>query len=104
MIPIVDQRPMCRALIAQPKMFHLTLLLPGSNKWRSGRLARLGKAIRFYQEELTFSQPQKRFVTSFVGAMTKHGNNGFLLFETRPKSDRVYISQHVVCQASMSCA
>jgi hypothetical protein len=92
MIPIVDQRPMCRALIAQPKMFHLTLPLPGSDKWRSGRLTRFGKAIRFYQEELAFPQPQKRFVTSFIGAMAKHRNNCFLLFESRPKSDRIHIS------------
>lgn len=90
MIAIVDQRPLCRAFIAQPKMFHLTLLLPRTDKGRSRRLARFGKTIRFYQEELAFPQPEKGFVTSRVGAMAKH-DDCFLLFETRSKSCRIHI-------------
>ena len=80
MIPVVDQRPLCRALIAQPKVFHLTLLLPGSDEWRGRGLARFGKAIGFYQEKLAFSKPKKRLVTLCISAMTKHGDNCFLLF------------------------
>lgn len=79
LIPIVNQGPLRRALIAQPVMFYLALLLPSTNKWRSRRLTRLRKAIGFYQEELTFPQSEKRFVASYVGTMAKHGNNCFLL-------------------------
>ena len=90
MIPIVDQRPMRGAFIAQPKMFHLTLLLPGSDKRRSRRLTGFRKAIRFYQEKLAFPQPEKRLLTSRIGAMTEHGDNCFLLsatgFEERSNS------------------
>src|SRR3974377_603377 len=80
-IPIVDERPLGRAFIAQPEVFHLTWLLPRADKRRSRGLARSCKTVRFYQEELTFPQPEKRFVASCIGAMTKHGDNCFLLFE-----------------------
>src|SRR3954468_1846669 len=54
-LAIVNQSPMRCALVAQPKVLHQSLPLPGTHKrWRN-RFAGLGDAISLHQEKLALS-------------------------------------------------
>lgn len=60
MFPIIDQRELRGAVIAQPIMLHQPLLSSGTNKWRSSWLARLCQLISLHQKQLPLSELEER--------------------------------------------
>jgi len=81
-LTIVDQRPLLRALVAQPVVFHLPLLLSCANKWWNRGLSRFCHAIRFDQKQPALPESEKWLVTLCVGAMTEHDVTAFRSLET----------------------
>lgn len=55
-IPIIDQRILRGAIIAQPIMLHQSLLSPRANKRRRRRLPRLRQLVSLYQKQLALSE------------------------------------------------
>lgn len=103
MVFIVYKRPLGRAGVAEPVVFHVSCQLFCADKWWHRRFARFGETLRFHQEEFAFSQSKKRPMAVSVGAVAKHGDN-CLLFFNLSKRVRIQQSMHVVCQASINCA
>ena len=72
MIPIVNQRPMCGAVITQPVVLYTPLLLPGANKRRHRSFSRFVHAVRLDQKQLAISEPKEGFATLGIGATAEH--------------------------------
>src|ERR1700758_1945800 len=75
MLLVVNQCPLRRAFVAQPVVFHMASQLFCADEWWDRWFTRFRETLGFYQEEFAFPQSQKRLMTSFIGAMTKHGNS-----------------------------
>lgn len=54
-VVVEDQRPLGRAIIAEPIVLHLPLLLAGTNKGRRGGFSRFVQPVGFYQKQFSFS-------------------------------------------------
>lgn len=102
MLTVVDQCPLRRALIAQPVVFHLSLLLPCSDKrWNRGR-SRSSQSICFHQEQLAFPEPQEGFVATCIGTMAKHDVTAFRSPENTSENSQIRIRVHVMCHSILA--
>jgi hypothetical protein len=71
-LPVIYQRPLRGAIIAQPIVLHQSLLLPGAHKRRRGGFSRFGHAVGLDQEKFAISEPKKGLATFRIGAPAKH--------------------------------
>ena len=102
MLTVVDQCPLPGALIAQPVVFYLPLLLPCSDKrWNRGR-SRSSQSTCFHQEELAFPEPQERFVALSIGTMAKHEVAAFRSPENTSENFQIRICMHVMCHSILA--
>jgi len=69
-------------------MLHQPLRLLGPDKGRSSRLA---DSVRFNQEQLSFTQLEKRFAATCIGALTEHSS---------PEHELCPIRLHFRCQTA----
>ena len=72
MIAVRDQRPLRGAIVAQPVVFDLPLLLAGANEGRGDGLSRLGHPVGLDQKQLAFPESEEGFRTSRIGALAEH--------------------------------
>ena len=73
MILIVDQGPDSGALVAEPIMLNLALLLPRPDKRRVGCLPGLSQALGLDQKQFAFSKSKKGFRTERIRTLAEHG-------------------------------
>ena len=105
MIAVVYQRPLRGALIAQPVMFDLPLRLARANEGWGNGFSRFRQAVGFYKKQLAFSEFEKWFRTSRIGALTEHVSHS----TATPKIDlwahnRIPLSEHFACHLGFSTA
>jgi hypothetical protein len=72
MFPVIEQGPLCAALIAQPVVFHLPLLLPRPDKRRCSRFARLSQSLGLDQKQFSFPELKEGSATLWIGALAEH--------------------------------
>ena len=72
MIPVRDERPLPGAIIAEPVVLYLSLLLTGTNKRGRGSFARFVQAVGLNQKQLAISEPKKGLSTLGVGTAAQH--------------------------------
>ena len=54
-IALINKCPLRGALVAQPVVLYLPLLLPSANEWRNSGLSRFGRTIGFNQKQFALS-------------------------------------------------